>query len=443
MESYSPIHTIVVTGHKETGKSTLIQQLTKNRLTIHDGAYNTIEKYKYRYHIGLREVLFHIYETSGNHCHTPSVFKKCIDNSDGIIIVHDVNEQMNKSLECTRTIVREILNNETCNDTEIFLACNKIDLVQGQKIAKEEKRLARKYGITMFQISATEKRNVHEMFESLFSKIWYRNLLQDPSYTAKNFNILLVGDKGVGKTSLAQQFSKNRFSENRIEHDEIFHTVCHTIVNEQLILLTVREGPDTDDFRAVISKYYEDIHGVIVVYDMCSRSSFTNVQKWITIVNRMRNAPFIPKLLVGNKSDCLPDVEVAFEEANILASEKGFKLYQTSAKNNSMVFEVFNKLSQYILYQHNKNDLPQQKGCFDCFFHTKNRKFSFPTSLQLSPFSTPRMSPKYLMRTLSLPFEENIKEELSDEYIDDSETIETVLSRTASEELKSLLQMFL
>ena len=132
-----------------------------------------------------------------------------------------------------------------------------------------------------------------------------------------------------------------------VVHDKIFHTVCPEMVNGQFILLTVREGPDTDNFRNVVSEYYEDIHGVILVYDMCNRNSFSNVDKWITNINRMINAAIIPKFMVGNKSDHIPNVEVAFEEANIVATKSNFRLYQTSAKDNSMVFEVFNNMSQF------------------------------------------------------------------------------------------------
>ena len=446
MESYNSIHTVVVTGHKEAGKSTLIQKLTRNRLTKYVDTHYGVDTYIYRYCVGLREVLFHICETSGNECHTPSVFQKYIDNSDGIIIVHDVTSKMNKSLECTCAIIREIIRNAKCKNVEMFLACNKFDRINGKRTMKEEKKVARKHNMTLFRTSATQTENVYEMFESVFNRIWYRNLLRDPDYPVKNFNVLIVGDRGVGKTSLVQQFSKNKFSENIIEHPDIFQTSCQVIVNEQLILLTVREGPDTGEFRNVIRRYYEDIHGVVLVYDMCNRNTFSNAQKWIQTINGMVNAPFIPKFMVGNKSDHIPNVEVAFEEANIVAKKEGYELYQTSAKENLIVFEVFNQMSQFILKQHDRNNLSQRKGCFSCFLNHKKPKlqpFLFPTSQPSSTFPTPITSIQFPDRSISLYCKDSINERDLDSICEENDTLLTALSRTASEEIASLLQMSL
>ena len=448
MASYSPVHTIVVIGHKQAGKSTLIQKLTRNNAASHIDTNSEIDTYIYRCYIGLREVVFHILEASGNLCHTPSSFNKYFNISDGIVIIHDLAIETTKSLECTRSIIKEITKSRRYKDTEIFLACNKYDRVEGRKVLKKVKRVARKYGITLFTTSGAQVKNVCEMFESVFVRIWFRTLLQDPEFNVKYFNLIIIGDTGVGKTSLVQQFSKNRFFEERIEHDEIFHTVCPAMVNNQFILLNVREGPDTDNFRSVISRYYEDIHGVILVYDVCNRNSFANAGRWITSINEMVNAPYIPKLMVGNKSDHFPDVDVAFEEANTVATQASFKLYQTSAKDDSMVFEVFNQMSQCILQQKGNRNWTQPRGCIDLFLHrqkknrNKNKRFTLPASQQRSSFlTTPKTSCFHEFRRITLFSNDVTIEEDSESSNEDDITVQTTLSRTASEEIASLFQM--
>lgn len=162
MASYSPVHTIVVIGHKQAGKSTLIQNLTRINAVSRIDSNSEIDTYIYRCYIGLREVVFHILEASGNLCHTPSSFKKYFMISDGIIIVHDVAIEMNKSLECTRSIIKAITKTRTYDDDEIFLACNKFDRIEGRKALKKVKRVAQKCGITLFTTSGLQVQNVEE-----------------------------------------------------------------------------------------------------------------------------------------------------------------------------------------------------------------------------------------------------------------------------------------
>lgn len=68
-------------------------------------------------------------------------------------------------------------------------------------------------------------------------------------------------------------------------------------------------------FRTITSSYYRGAQGVIVVFDLTKKDTFSNVVKWLAELERYA-AEDVRKILVGNKSD-LPDHEVKFEEAKV------------------------------------------------------------------------------------------------------------------------------
>lgn len=72
--------------------------------------------------------------------------------------------------------------------------------------------------------------------------------------------------------------------------------------------------------------------GVLVVYDICSRKSFTNVPAWIAEAQvniEPHRAVFI---LVGCKSDLHDQREVSFEEAKAFAEQNEMAFVETSAR---------------------------------------------------------------------------------------------------------------
>ena len=454
MASYSPIHKIIVTGHKDSGKTSLINTVTNHKLPRDSLSNGGIDTYLYKYPNCLSDAVFHICETPGSNCHEPSVLKEHYENADGIIVVHDVSTNKKQSLECATEIIKEIINSHRCKSAEVFLVCNKIDRLNELLEIKEEQRLAQKHKISLFRTSAMFKHNVNEMFEEFCRKAWYCTPLGQFYPNIKHYNVLLIGDKGVGKTSLVERFKNNKFLIEQIEHPYITHTICPVIIKDQLIYLNIREGPDTDNFREVICKYYEDIHGIIMVYDVTSRTSFSNIHKWLNSIGKMAHTNSIPKILVGNKFDRFPDVDVGYEEASELSKKEDTVLLQASAKENLMVIELFMKIARYILKQHNSNIIPITRGnyLFDCNkwllpFESKKKRRAISElpknswneySLDPTPRCTidlKKISIFLVNSRISFTSEES---ESSSEH---ARTMQTVLSRTASEEIASLFQL--
>ena len=100
-------------------------------------------------------------------------------------------------------------------------------------------------------------------------------------------------------------------------------------------------------FRTITKTYYKGAHGIILTYDVTDQNSFKNIRNWIKQIeaNAQTN---VKRVLVVNKCD-KPDRVVTEEEGRKLADDFGMNFFETSAKTNQNVNEVFNFLTQEIL----------------------------------------------------------------------------------------------
>lgn len=66
-------------------------------------------------------------------------------------------------------------------------------------------------------------------------------------------------------------------------------------------------------FKTITSSYYKGAHGIILVYDITDRESFSGIQNWMAEVEKYANDN-VTRILVGNKSDLESSRAVSFEE---------------------------------------------------------------------------------------------------------------------------------
>ncbi|KAM9055752.1 ras-related protein Rab-35 isoform 2-T3 [Megaptera novaeangliae] len=105
--------------------------------------------------------------------------------------------------------------------------------------------------------------------------------------------------------------------------------------------------------------YYRGTHGVIVVYDVTSAESFVNVKRWLHEINQ--NCDDVCRILVGNKNDDPERKVVETEDAYKFAGQMGIQLFETSAKENVNVEEMFNCITELVLRAKKDNLAKQQQ----------------------------------------------------------------------------------
>lgn len=92
--------------------------------------------------------------------------------------------------------------------------------------------------------------------------------------------------------------------------------------------------------KHIIPMYYRGAAGLLVVFDVTNKDSFTNLQDWIKQSNQYAD-PATVKTLVGNKIDLVSERVVSQAEGEIFAQDHGMRYIETSALDASNVETAF------------------------------------------------------------------------------------------------------
>lgn len=161
------------------------------------------------------------------------------------------------------------------------------------------------------------------------------------------FKLLIIGDSGVGKSSLLLRFADNTFTGTYITTIGVDFKIRTIEINGEKIKLQIWDTAGQERFRTITSTYYRGTHGVIVVYDVTSAETFVNVKRWLQEIET--NCDEVARILVGNKDDCPERKVVITDDATNFAEQIGIKLFETSAKDNINVESVFTEITKNVL----------------------------------------------------------------------------------------------
>ncbi|XP_030064740.1 ras-related protein Rab-35 isoform X2 [Microcaecilia unicolor] len=160
------------------------------------------------------------------------------------------------------------------------------------------------------------------------------------------FKLLIIGDSGVGKSSLLLRFADNTFSGSYITTIGVDFKIRTLTINGERVKLQIWDTAGQERFRTITSTYYRNTHGVIIVYDVTSPESFVNVKRWLHEIGQ--NCDNVCKIL-GNKNDDPSRKQVETADAKCFSEQMGVRLFETSAKENSNVEEMFNSITFMVL----------------------------------------------------------------------------------------------
>jgi len=156
------------------------------------------------------------------------------------------------------------------------------------------------------------------------------------------YKILLVGDAGVGKSSIIMRFAENIFTDTAMCNVGSDFKDCTLNHQGKEYKLKVWDTAGQERFRAITSSYYQDTHGFVIVYDVTDEVSFNNVKMWFSEIEKYTTGPY-QKILIGNKEDLSTRV-IAYNTAREWADEYGLVFLETSAKTGTNIQNAFTQL---------------------------------------------------------------------------------------------------
>ena len=227
--------------------------------------------------------------------------------------------------------IRESTNEEN-NDQRYTQVDNDVayNPIEGYQEAKEEEKNEN-------EGENPEKENVNKTDTSILNT----------KKETKKLKVILLGEIGVGKSSLISRFVNNKFSSFTQSSigDEVKTKKVPVDQNLNVDLL-IHDPTNEEKLGKFTKNYYLDAHGAMIVYDLTNEKSFQKVKYWMEELNS--NAPSdIIFCILGNKSDLTADRVVKFEDVKALAGDN--LNYEASAKSGSNVNLAFEQLTYAIV----------------------------------------------------------------------------------------------
>ena len=161
---------------------------------------------------------------------------------------------------------------------------------------------------------------------------------------------VLLGDSGVGKTSIAVRLAR-----------DVFNDRAQPTVGAAFFTFVVENGEDSIQFemwdtagqeryRSLAPMYYRGAEVVLLVFDLSDKQSFEAGERWLQDVRASRlkdmRAPTCTLVLVGNKADLESERQVSTADAEAFAAEQGMMYIETSAKTAHNVKEIMQNVAE-------------------------------------------------------------------------------------------------
>ena len=162
------------------------------------------------------------------------------------------------------------------------------------------------------------------------------------------FKILIVGDMGVGKSSLLLRYSDDKFDYSYISTIGVDFKIKTIDLDGKRIKLQMWDTAGQERFRTITHSYYRGAHAVVVVFDLTDEKTFENLGTWLYDIKTHAN-PEITKICIGNKSDLVTNRKISYSTGCNFAEKIGMDYIETSAKNSVNVDIVFERLIRKLL----------------------------------------------------------------------------------------------
>jgi Ras-related protein Rab-18 len=161
--------------------------------------------------------------------------------------------------------------------------------------------------------------------------------------------IKMVGNSGVGKSSIILRFCDNQFDTGISPTIGIDYKFKNVVIKSIPIKLSIWDTAGQEKFRTVTSTYYKGAHGIVFVYDVSNPTSFAEVSKWVEEADAYVNNKTVVKMLIANKIDLTSERKVKKEESELMARKYGMLHCECSAKTTEGIELAFTLLAEKIL----------------------------------------------------------------------------------------------
>ena len=170
--------------------------------------------------------------------------------------------------------------------------------------------------------------------------------------------ILLLGDTGVGKTSIFKRYLENKYEGNKTATVGVdFSTRNFKYKNENYII-QVFDNAGQERFKGITKSYFHMSEYYFVVFDLTNKNSLDAIPSWLELLKEEKENP--KYIILGNKDD-LKNKQISEDEINNVLENldniniNGEKFLRVSAKNGNNIENAFKYMIDVFNNDNNEN----------------------------------------------------------------------------------------
>ena len=163
----------------------------------------------------------------------------------------------------------------------------------------------------------------------------------------ESFKVVLVGESGVGKTSMITQFIDQIFQEDQQSTTGgTFSTKDVICDGSKILRFEIWDTAGQEKYRSLTTMFYKDANAAVMVYDVTRAESFEELKNyWAKQIKE--NSPInIILVIAANKSDLIEQEQVDEGEARNFAKELNAIFISTSAKSSEGINSLFEEIAK-------------------------------------------------------------------------------------------------
>ncbi|KAL7832882.1 hypothetical protein SRHO_G00299000 [Serrasalmus rhombeus] len=180
---------------------------------------------------------------------------------------------------------------------------------------------------------------------------------QIPDFGVAVYNVVMVGNCNVGKTSFIRRFQSGLFSKDygsTIGVDTFVQTIT---LGNRTVKLHIWDTAGQERYHSITRQVFHKAQGLLLMYDITSSQSFYAVRKWISQIQERAPAD-VTMMLLGNKNDCA-EREVQLKEGEDLSRDYNIHFMECSVATGENVSESMKSLAWLLVKQNVRREEEQ------------------------------------------------------------------------------------
>ncbi|VDN07859.1 unnamed protein product [Thelazia callipaeda] len=162
--------------------------------------------------------------------------------------------------------------------------------------------------------------------------------------------VIILGDSGVGKTSLMNQYVNKKFSNQYKATIGADFLTKDITVGDRTVTMQIWDTAGQERFQSLGVAFYRGADCCVLTYDITNASSFRSLESWrdeFLIQASPRDPENFPFVLLGNKVDLESRRAVSTKRAQAWCQTKNsIKYYEVSAKEAVNVEQAFIEIAR-------------------------------------------------------------------------------------------------